>query len=74
MVETNLKVTVGDGDESSTASAKERKASIAGMSAPYSETGNESESNGSDGYEQDVSETEGELVVETSNTVETGSY
>ena len=66
MVETNSKVAVGDGDESSTASAKERKGSIAGMSAPYNETGNESESNG---YEQAVSETEGELVVETSNTI-----
>ena len=64
VVETKgIEVAVGNGGEASTASARESKSSIMGMSPPYSETDSESESSGSDGYEQDASETESEETI-----------
>jgi len=64
VVETKgIEVAVGNGGDASTASARESKSSIMGMSPPYSETDSESESSGSDGYEQDASETKNEETI-----------
>jgi len=73
VVETKgIEVAVGNGGGASTASARESKSSIMGMSPPYSETDSESESSGSDGYEQDASETESEETPQDVATIEVG--